>query len=126
MLQLVSTHASGRDLIVEFVRNKAVERQYHTYFNWDRGNANAFFALFGEGFKGHMERRVKQEEAYDRAIKAFLELGSERNRLVHQDFGSYVLEKTVDEIMDTFHRARPFVDSLLVEFAAYAAQRATD
>lgn len=29
--------------IVAFVDNKAIKRQYHTFFNWDGNNANQFF-----------------------------------------------------------------------------------
>ena len=46
------------------------------------------------------------------AIKAFMELGSERNRLVHQDFGTYSLEKTSDEIYKLYETALPFVKSI--------------
>ena len=33
--------------IVAFVDNKAIKRQYHTFFSWDGNNANQFFGLFG-------------------------------------------------------------------------------
>ena len=99
VLHMVHARARGSDLAVELVRRKAVERQYHTYFNWEGRNANSFFAMFGEGFKGHMTNRVKEEDWYDGSIRAFLEIGNERNRLVHQDFGTYTLEKLVQKSM---------------------------
>ena len=81
----------GRDNVTlsEFVRIKAVERQYHTYFDWDRQNANKFFSLFGEEFKMFMSDRCKNHTDFDAAVRAFLEVGRERKRLVYQDFGSF-------------------------------------
>ena len=32
-----------------FVKNKAITRQYHTFFNWENNNANQFFGYFGPG-----------------------------------------------------------------------------
>jgi hypothetical protein len=56
-------HRSGGSALVEsFVRNKAVSRQYHTWFNWRCRNANQFFALFGDDFKSEMESRVKKSD----------------------------------------------------------------
>lgn len=110
---------SGSDLVTEFVRNKAVERQFHSYFGWSGNNANSFFGLFGRGFKSHMDRRVREEEEYRQAIRAFLELGNDRNRLVHQDFGTFSLEKTSEEIYSHYRQARLFVDSLESCFDEY-------
>lgn len=99
-------------LLVEFLRNKAISRQYHTFFAWDSGNANTFFGLFGAAFREYMKAEIKQDTNIDAAIKAFLEIGAERNRLVHQDFGSYSLEKTADEIYALYRAALAFVEVL--------------
>ena len=118
IMMLVRKHSSG-DEIVEFVRNKAVERQFHTYFQWDGRNANKFFAMFGEGYKSYMTGRARDSQSYGHSIQAFLELGSERNRLVHQDFGNFPLEKTSKEIFDLYREARVFVDSVGTSFDEY-------
>ena len=117
--RMVATHSGSRDLVLELLRNKAIERQYHTYFQWKERNANAFFGMFGEGFKLHMQAVVREDGDIESSIKAFLELGNERNRLVHQDFGSYSLEKTSEEIIEAFRSARRFVDCLPAEFSRY-------
>jgi len=39
-------------------------------------------------------------------------LGSERNRLIHQDLGQYSLEMTTREIYQKYAEARLFVESL--------------
>jgi hypothetical protein len=71
-----------------------------------------FFGLFGEAFKSYMLMRLKQDTQLDAAIKAFLELGRERNRLVHQNDGTFALTKTAEEIFQLYLTARPFVEGL--------------
>lgn len=103
---------SKNPLLTEFVIRKAITRQYHTLFNWDGKNANSFFALFGSDFKQRMEVKVKADANLDNSIKAFLELGSLRNQLVHNDYATFSLEKTSDEIYLLYQAALHFVDSL--------------
>jgi hypothetical protein len=109
------------ELVVEFVRNKAVTRQYHSWFAWEANNANAFFGLFGKPFREYMEAQVRTDAELDQSIRAFLELGLDRNRLVHQDFASFALQKTTDEIYDAFRKgmvfARKFPDMLAAAHA---------
>ncbi len=110
--------------IVEFVRNKALSRQYHTLFDWEKSNANKFFGLFGNGFSQHMQAIVKKDPALDQAVRAFLELGLERNRLVHMDYGSFTLEKTAEEIFELFGKGATFVDRLRSFLDAFVAEEA--
>jgi hypothetical protein len=104
---------SGKNQIVaEFVKNKALKRQYHTLFEWNKTSANHFFSLFGNEFKDLMITAVKTDDHLDKSIKAFLEIGRERNRLVHQDYGTFTLEKTADEIYKLYQSALTFVEVL--------------
>src|ERR1700674_562427 len=59
VLEFVHEQSVGSELVVNFVRNKAVSRQYHTWFNWNDTNANQFFGLFGSDFRTQMVARVK-------------------------------------------------------------------
>lgn len=105
---------------VEFVKNKAIRFQYYTWFAWDARNANKFFSLFGEDFRKYMQSRIKEDQRLDDSVRAFLEIGEERNRLVHQDFGSFSLEKTTSEIYQLYETAEIFVEiipSVLREYA---------
>ncbi len=92
------------------IRNKMVSRQYHTWFNWDARNANRFFKLFGETFREHMETEVEKVASLKSSIQAFLEIGSERNRLIHEDFATFSLEKTSKEIYGLYDAAKRFVE----------------
>lgn len=112
VLDFVNECTKGSDLVVSFVKNKAVSRQYHTWFKWDESNANQFFGLFGSSFKQAMTERVKASEDLRESIRAFLEVGNERNKLVHQDFASFALEKTLDEIYALYRQSLLFVDDL--------------
>ena len=102
--------SSDNQLITNLVRSKAIARQYHTWFNWDSRNANTFFSLFGDGFRRFMKEIIESDENVDDSIRAFMELGSERNRLLHQDYGSFALEKTTDEIYELYLSAQRFVE----------------
>lgn len=112
ILDFVRERAYGSVLVESFVRNKAIARQYHTWFNWDDTNANQFFGLFGSEFKSAMNNRVKESEELRASIRAFLEIGNERNRLVHQDYATFTMEKTLDEIYRLYQVALQFVESL--------------
>ena len=92
------------------MRSKAIARQYYTLFNWEARNANQFFGLFGEAFKASMDQRVKDSEELQTAIRAFLEVGNERNKLVHQDYANFPLDKTLPEIYGLYQKALTFVE----------------
>jgi hypothetical protein len=100
------------DCLYNFVKNKAIERQYHTFFSWRDTNANQFFGLFGPGFKTFMKAEVRDNKNLDEAIRAFLEIGHIRNALVHENFATFVLDKTTNEVYQLYEQARYFIDSL--------------
>ncbi len=104
------------ELIISIIKTKAIKRQYHTYFDWEKStNANSFFSLFGEDFKNKMAKQVKETPKLETAIRAFLQLGQERNKLVHQNFAEIVLDKTADEIYKLYQTALLFVDIIKSE-----------
>lgn len=108
------------------VEKKGIDRQYHTWFDWDRRNANRFFAIFGESFKTFMETRVRDDPALADAISAFMEVGSDRNALVHQNFASFTVEKTANEIFDRYEKGLPFVVAFRSHLSDYCAVSRTD
>lgn len=108
----VQKNSGNNPAIIEFVKNKAIHRQYHTWFSWKERNANSFFGLFGEEFKSHIVRKIKLDNKLEDSIKSFMELGEQRNRLVHQDYGTFSLEKTSAEIFQLYNSAMSFVFSV--------------
>ncbi len=112
VLGFVRERSGGSVLVANFVRNKAIARQYHTWFNWNAKNANQFFGLFGSEFRSEMISRVKASDDLRAGVQAFLELGSERNKLIHQNYATFPLEKTLDEIYTLYRSALPFVEQI--------------
>lgn len=112
VLSFVEDATNGNVRVTALVRSKAVSRQYHTWFEWDTNNANKFFALFGNDFRDSMKRRIRDDDELDDSVRAFLEIGRERNRLVHQDFGAFTLEKTTEEIHALYRRGMRFVEAV--------------
>jgi HEPN superfamily RiboL-PSP-like protein len=112
IVEYVSEKSHSDARLVAFLKAKAVERQYHTYFNWDGNNANSFFGLFGAEFRELMTARVTADEDLKMAVRAFLELGKLRNELVHRDYANFPLDKTADDIFALYETARGFVREL--------------
>ena len=94
VLEYVQEQTHEKHIISELVRNKFISRQYHTWFRWEEKNINSFLRIFGESFK------------------KYLELGLDRNRLVHQNFAAFSLEKTSDELYSSYKEAIKIIDRL--------------
>jgi hypothetical protein len=110
ILKFCHIKADGDSGLYCFVRMKAVERQYASYFDWNGKTANTFFKLFGEPLGTSMKDDVKKNPELKTGCDAFLELGYLRNCLVHQNLASFAFEKTVDEVYAEYKQATKFVD----------------
>lgn len=121
LIEFFRERSNGDECVVMFARNKGVERQFHTYFDWQQRNANQFFGLFGTAFKRFMKAAVEADDKLSKAISSFLELGALRNSLVHEDFAVFAMEKTVDEIYELYLQSLEFrkqFPRLLRDFSA--------
>ncbi|MEV0138432.1 HEPN domain-containing protein [Streptomyces globisporus] len=111
----IRDHVTGHILdlkLLELIEQKAIRRQYHTLFDWDTRNAGRFWALFGQSFKAGMKAHCAQDPKLTAAISAFMEIGSLRNHMVHNNYASFVLEKTLDEVYDLYRQGDLFMDQL--------------
>jgi len=117
LLEFINKKSNSNYLIYSFTKKKAIDRQYHTYFDWKNKNANPFFALFGDDFKKTIEIDMKENSTLKKSVKDFLEIGSIRNQLVHENFANYSLDKTAKEIYDLYGSAIIFVDYLIKKFS---------
>lgn len=106
---------TNSEMIINFIKNKAIERQYHTYFDWKAKNANKFFSLFGDSFKKDVISEVRTNESLEKSIRDFLELGNLRNELIHENFAVFPIEKTSSEIYDLYCSASKFIDYLALK-----------
>ena len=121
-IQKFADRAVGKDdhPVSQFLKNKAIKRQYHSYFRWDVANANHFYGLFGEQFKAQMERKILADSKLEESVQAFLALGLLRNELVHQNFAVFSLSQDASEIYAQYKKAHTFVVTVLNELQAYA------
>jgi len=109
ILKLVQQETNDNPVITSFVESQAVTRKYHTYFDWDKSNANKFFSMFGPDFKTSASDDVKTNNDLQDSIKAFLELGNIRNELAHLNFANFPLDKTSSEVYELYRKATMFV-----------------
>lgn len=115
LLEYVSESTEGNERLVELVQDKVISRGYHGLFDWrdtrEQG-ARKFWASFGDSFKDAMVKKVRSDSKLEEGVTAFLELGNDRNRLVHNDFGNFSLEKTSKEIYCSYRKGLSFVEQL--------------
>ncbi|RWC46090.1 MAG: hypothetical protein EOS55_18235 [Mesorhizobium sp.] len=107
---LPARHARGNPFLTELVAQKAVARQYHTYFEWDKPNANKFFSMFGAEYKAASQRKVDEDPDFKTSVQAFLSLGETRNQMVHQNYLQFPLDLSSDDIILKFRQAQRFVE----------------
>jgi hypothetical protein len=122
LLNMVDDRSANDDLVRNFLRNKAIERQYHSYFNWKDGNAKQFFGLFGEKFKDSAVQDVKNNQKLDEAIRVFLELGNKRNELSHINPENFVTDLTTEEIYQKYKIACNFIGYLELKLHNFGKQ----
>lgn len=96
-------------VLISFVDNKAIKRQYHTFFNWEGNNANQFWGLFGDTFRQEAKKQVQEKGLVD-AERAFMAIGRERNLLVHQNYIEATINDTFEEIYAKYEKACEFVE----------------
>ncbi|MCI4330250.1 MAG: hypothetical protein L3K19_00165 [Thermoplasmata archaeon] len=125
ILAVSSELSNSSSALVSFVRNKGVNRQFHTYFDWDGNNASKFFGLFGAEFAGYMRTRIKANPQLGQAIQAFLDIGNDRNRMVHGNYGAFVLDKTARDIYELYLTANPFAEGFSDHLRQFCRAEAT-
>lgn len=123
LIGFVSAISADHAALLALVKAKAVSRQYHTYFQWDGSNANAFFSLFGEEFLTKCKADVKSEKSLDDSVRAFLEIGSARNQMMHENFGTFPMDKTADEVYGLYVQAHFFLDYVRKRLEAISTRK---
>lgn len=117
IIKFVKIKSNDNKEIYSFIKITGIDRKYFTYFSWERKNANQFFALFGEDFKQEIINQINSESKLEDSIKSFLEIGRLRNELVHQNFASYSLDKTAEEIYSIYKQSLPFIELLSIKLS---------
>jgi hypothetical protein len=108
VLKFAEIHSSNHPAMVSIIRIKAISRQYHTWFKWDRCDAGPFYALFGE-CGSVLKRAVAADPDIAKGQSAFLQLGDLRNQLVHENFATFPLTKTAEDIFADYEAAEHYM-----------------
>lgn len=105
----VKMKSNGSPELQSFFEQKAIKRQYHTLFDWEKSNVNKFLSHFGESFKAAVSAEISADPDLNKAARDFLELGNMRNCIVHQNYATYLTDKSASEIFALFESAERFV-----------------
>ncbi|WP_407572252.1 HEPN domain-containing protein [Deinococcus altitudinis] len=110
IISRLATEKSNSDsMIMAIIKQKVVSRQYHTWFDWKRPSAGTFFAMLGDEYKNFMVIELKSDVVLKDCLDSFLEIGSVRNLLVHENFAQFPLQKTMDELYELYQKAMGFI-----------------
>jgi len=109
ILRFSAVHSNSHPGIQSVIKRKVVDRQYHTYFDWKAKKPGPFYAMFGEECGGALKNAINASAGLKKALDDFIELGSLRNELVHENFASYIFDKTAAEVYALFQSAEQFV-----------------
>ena len=111
LVSLYAKRVSGSDKrIVTLIENKVLERQYHTFFDWKTNNTNAFWKMFGKETYDAVRAQIDGDGELKEAERSFMELGRQRNLLVHENFAEFDVNITVEEIYKKYKSASSFID----------------
>ena len=91
----------------EFVRRAALERKFHTLFNWDKPLPDSFFKGWGAECEQRYRQRLTDSE-FDAIMRSFMLLVSSRNLLVHANLAEQSSDLTFEEVREHFGRATQF------------------
>ena len=108
--QLAKDETRDDHALVWLIKAQVISRRYHTWFDWDRRNVNKFLKMFGDDFFKRATNWIDADDKLGGAVRDFMEIGADRNRLVHGDFGTFVFDKTASEVYEKYKSAVLFVD----------------
>lgn len=114
--EFAKTKSDNDSLIVSFIKNAAIERRYHTYFNWKENTATSFFSLFGEDFKKKAVEDVRNDDDLKGGIESFLKIGRTRN-LVHSNLFETDSTKTAEDFYALYKKALVFLEYIRKELS---------
>ncbi|XDD45246.1 HEPN domain-containing protein [Leptospira sp. WS39.C2] len=105
-------------LLYEFLENHALNRKFHTMFDFRSNNLNKFFGLFGDEFCDFMKTKTKIDEDFKNSISAFLEICVKRNTLAHENFYLTSIDLTLEEV----YKKAENIELFYQKFQVYSAE----
>lgn len=97
--------------IRHFSFHQAVERKFFNFFDFSSNakNINKFISVFGDDFSLWATNDLKIQGIGQEIQVEFLGLCRLRNSLVHENYATYLINKTLDEIKESFDKASKVV-----------------
>ena len=99
-----------------FCKKAAFDQRYHTFFDWKLANTEnprkgveLFVSKFGLPFKAEHKKQVDASDELQKGAASFIQIGHQRNEMVHTGFTGYTNEKTYDEIIEHHRSAMKFL-----------------
>ncbi|MGR3976853.1 hypothetical protein FW754_04070 [Acinetobacter sp. 1207_04] len=92
-------------LTKNFIRTQAVDRKFHTMFDWKNNSAGPFYGAFGEDFKKFIAGKIKADKYLKSKQDAFLELGKLRNLIVHEGIHNFNLQRDIKSVYELFNNS---------------------
>lgn len=111
ILEFAQNVSGGNEWLTSLVRQKAVERQFHTLFDWNSSSPNKFFAHFGSSCKDETAAALRADPKLKEAAEAFMTICSQRNQAAHTNFVNFPVDSlTLDDLHTQFIKGLQFVE----------------
>lgn len=114
--------------LIKFVTDTSLNsRDFSKLFSWtvkpgSKRIGKHFFRKFGKDFADYMN--FKMDEDLRESIRAFIVLGSMRNKMIHGNLAEFDLasqEMTIHDVQELYGRAMHFVDTFCGDLSEYSA-----
>jgi hypothetical protein len=107
--------------VQHFTFHQAVHRKFFALFDFsaDTKNINGFLSKFGPDYNKWAKDNLKAASIENDIQVAFLDFCRLRNSLVHNNYATYDINKTLDDVREHFDRALRLVNWINGSFAAF-------
>lgn len=95
---------------MSIIRNKAIARQFFSYFDFSVANTNKLFAAFGVSCKERAASAIRESSDLRDAQQAFLEICSLRNNMVHENFAAFSIDISTEDVYEKFGKGALFLE----------------
>ncbi len=117
-------NGTSSPLIKHFTFHQSVERKFFALFDFsaDTKNINGFLSKFGPDFSKWAKEDLKVQGIDMQIQVAFLDLCRLRNSLVHNNYATYDINKTLAEVRSDFDQALKLVRWIETAFTRFQEQ----
>jgi hypothetical protein len=102
-----------------FIYKQALERKFHTLFNFKENHLNYFFGLFGIPMKEFLKKKAELDEEFKKSTSSIMTLLSKRNLLAHEIFYLTSIDLTMTEVLELSESAEIFFSKFPVYFTEF-------